>query len=85
MKEMEPEAEIMGWKEKYSAQVCKRKSEEIHPRRVKEQIGLVCKVKNPRMTFVIEIKDKLNKKAIGQTLMYWYAYNRDLSRGLLSR
>ena len=75
-----PEAEIEEWENEYSAKAAERDPNQA-PASVIERIDLVCKTIVPDAAdahYVIEIKDELNKKAVGQALNYFYAYNRDL-------
>jgi hypothetical protein len=75
------EVENINWKEEYSAKATERENQKIPPSSVLERIDLLCRTEMREAAdihYVVEIKDELNKKAVGQVLMYFYAYNRDL-------
>jgi len=75
-----PDAQVVEWENEYSAKADERSNWQA-PSTVIERIDLVCKTEvenSPDIHYVVEIKQNLNKKAVGQALMYYYAYNRDL-------
>jgi hypothetical protein len=67
--------QVVQWYEEASIQAASR-STEAPPASVHERVDLLCvsqRTNQPPLISVIEVKDKFNKKAIGQALVYEWA------------
>jgi len=66
------EVENISWVEEYSAKATERENQKVPPSSILERIDLLCKTETPEgadIHYVIEIKDELNKKAVGSPLL----------------